>query len=324
MNEESVLAEIKDGESSAREFKSTLRWNVHAKKNDQAITLAVMRSIAGFLNTSGGVVLIGVADDGTITGIAADGYKNNDQFVVALFNFVKASVGEDVASFVDAITLSVNGNTICRVECMKSAKPVFLTFADENDAFFTRTGPATSKLPGSKVHTYINEHWKKEGHAGRPRVTLQYIPPTDEAFGALLFHNVGETAAFNVLAEINVHDTKVKLQFGPVTQLESLNSIEDSPDTFFAGNHLFRGKYNGDFRNLMKWTYVVKRTEELREEGADENAIHDDVRRAHTTTFEVTYTDFEGRTYTTPHKLTYDPSKHSVLIQLDEQRAALP
>ncbi|MGZ5459570.1 MAG: AlbA family DNA-binding domain-containing protein [Thermoanaerobaculia bacterium] len=322
MNEETVRAEIQTGEGSTCEFKSSLRWNIHAKKNDQALTLAVMRAVAGFLNTSGGVVLIGVADDGRIPGIGPDGYRNDDQFLVALFTFIKTALGEDVASLVEAETVPVNGNMICRVECMKSAKPVFLTFADENDSFFIRTGPVTSKLPGSKIHLYINEHWKKEDPSGRPRVTLQYVAPTKETSGALVFHNVGETAAFNLQVAINVYDTNLTLQLGPIAQLESQKRVEHKPDTFFDGDHLFKGGYDGDFRNLLKWIYVQKWATEQRAKGTDDDVIRDYGRRAHTTTFDVIYTDFEGRTYTTPHRLTYDPSKHSVLIQLDEERAA--
>ena len=61
---------IKRGESKTLEFKATLRWNLREnRKDDKAITHAVLKTIAAFLNTAGGDLLIGVADDGTVTGI---------------------------------------------------------------------------------------------------------------------------------------------------------------------------------------------------------------------------------------------------------------
>ena len=51
------------GESSTLEFKSTLRWNINGQRNDEAITLAVLKTIAGFLNPARGVMFIGVRDD---------------------------------------------------------------------------------------------------------------------------------------------------------------------------------------------------------------------------------------------------------------------
>lgn len=316
MNEESVIAEIDAGESSSQEFKSTLRWNIHAKRNDEEITLAVLRALAGFLNASGGVVLIGVADDGSIVGTALDKYRNDDQFVVVLFNFVKAAFGEDVASLIDAQILTIKGGTICRVHCAASPKPVFLTFAAERDAFLIRTGPVTTKLPASKIHLYIDEHWRKENAGGRPRVTLQYVPPTDEEFGALLFQNVGEAAAFNVGADITVDETKLLLRFGPIPQLDTQTPVEDAPETFYDGTQFGKGKNKGDFRNLMKWIYVQKAGEEMRKSGATDDAIREFVRRPHVTKFNVTYTDFAGHAYASTHTLTYDSSKHSVVIQL--------
>ncbi len=54
---------IKRGESKTLEFKSTLRWNLREdRKDDKAITHSVLKTIAAFLNTAGGDLLIGVDD----------------------------------------------------------------------------------------------------------------------------------------------------------------------------------------------------------------------------------------------------------------------
>ncbi len=56
---------IKRGESKTLEFKSTLRWSLKEdRQDDKGVTHAVLKTIAAFLNTEGGDLLIGVADDG--------------------------------------------------------------------------------------------------------------------------------------------------------------------------------------------------------------------------------------------------------------------
>src|ERR1700736_4234749 len=73
---------IKRGESKTLEFKSTLRWNLKEdRRDDKAITHAVLKTIAAFLNTDGGDLLVGVADDGSIIGIERDQLDNDDKFM---------------------------------------------------------------------------------------------------------------------------------------------------------------------------------------------------------------------------------------------------
>ena len=63
---------IAAGESATLEFKSTLRWDLRAGKTSPAIERASLKTISAFLNTNGGILLIGVRDDGTVEGIESD------------------------------------------------------------------------------------------------------------------------------------------------------------------------------------------------------------------------------------------------------------
>ena len=68
-----LLWDFKRGESKTLEFKSTLRWNTKEdRKDDKVITHSALKTVAAFLNTDGGDLLIGVRDDGSIIGIERD------------------------------------------------------------------------------------------------------------------------------------------------------------------------------------------------------------------------------------------------------------
>ena len=57
------------GETKDTEFKSTLSLDLKTNKKEKYIQEAIIKTIAGFLNTDGGTLLIGVNDDNTPIGI---------------------------------------------------------------------------------------------------------------------------------------------------------------------------------------------------------------------------------------------------------------
>ena len=70
---------IASGETEGVEFKSTLRTNLHTGQVDDKMHLAALKTLAAFLNAGGGTLLIGVADNGLIVGLHADGFANEDK-----------------------------------------------------------------------------------------------------------------------------------------------------------------------------------------------------------------------------------------------------
>ncbi|MDQ3715867.1 MAG: putative DNA binding domain-containing protein, partial [Actinomycetota bacterium] len=54
------------------EFKSTARWDLRERKHNKAIEDAIVKTVAGFLNTGGGTLLIGIGPDREVLGLAPD------------------------------------------------------------------------------------------------------------------------------------------------------------------------------------------------------------------------------------------------------------
>lgn len=158
LTEADILEEIQEGETKHREFKSTLRWNLHTKQNDPRITHSALKTIAAFQNTEGGTLYIGVADDGQILGIEPDGFASEDKFLLHLNNVMKDWMGPSAASRIDAHVWTIAGKTVCRIECSKSPSPVFLKFQGKA-AFYVRTGPSTEEMSLSEMHRYVGERF---------------------------------------------------------------------------------------------------------------------------------------------------------------------
>jgi len=61
---ESINNLITMGEGRTVEFKATMRMNLHTQKPGKEIEKAWLKSVAAFMNTNGGTILLGVRDDG--------------------------------------------------------------------------------------------------------------------------------------------------------------------------------------------------------------------------------------------------------------------
>lgn len=155
---------VKLPESKTLEFKSTLRWDLkNGRKDDKFVTHAALKTIAAFLNTDGGDLLIGVGDDGAVLGLDADDLGSDDKYVRHVNQIVENAMGTAASTHVDPKIERVNGARMCLVKCARGAAPVYLVWKGmEKDAegdFFVRTGASTKRMPEEEVDAYIAGRW---------------------------------------------------------------------------------------------------------------------------------------------------------------------
>lgn len=149
---------IETGESDLIEFKSTLRTNLHTNKVDPKMEHAVLKTIAGFINTQGGTLVIGVSDDGTPVGIEVDGFKNQDKMALHLVNIIKDRLGLSAMTNYHVHFDEMEESKVMIIKCDKGNSPVFTKDGD-SDRFYIRTGPSTAELPPSQTQTYIKNRF---------------------------------------------------------------------------------------------------------------------------------------------------------------------
>jgi predicted HTH transcriptional regulator len=146
------------GEGQAIEFKSTLRRNLHTSQHDPKIELAVLKTIAGFLNTQGGTLVIGVADDGTPVGVEPDGFPNEDKLALHLVSLLKERVGGQHASTVHLRFDEHDGSRVLLVDCTKSKTPAFVKDGS-TERFYVRYGPSTQELTGATMQEFMKQRF---------------------------------------------------------------------------------------------------------------------------------------------------------------------
>lgn len=153
---------ISGGETQHVEFKASLQWDYRQEKRNKDLYEPVMKNLAAFMNTVGGSVLIGVADDGQVLGLEPDyqtlGKKDSDGFE-NIFNMAfNTMIGAEHRHLVDVSFPVVAGQEICLATARPAAEPVYLTHKGE-ERFYIRTGNTSQWLTVSKAARYIRMHF---------------------------------------------------------------------------------------------------------------------------------------------------------------------
>lgn len=125
----------------------------------------VLKTIAAFMNTpGGGVLLIGVHDETRdILGIESDyntfnDRRNWDGWYQTLVNGINTKLGKELSGYWEASEHIREGKTVAEIQVRMSSRPVFY---DPNGKaeFYIRSGNTTQALNPKQASDYIREHW---------------------------------------------------------------------------------------------------------------------------------------------------------------------
>lgn len=152
---------LEAGENQSIEYKETFSYNTKAKKSgDDNIRHALLREVAEFLNTEGGVILIGVSDDQMVTGIECDDFKDPESYIRKIMLVIAAALGETAATLTQLEIHEYDGEKICSVKCVKSTKPIYCEYKNFGEETFVRIGNVTKQPPRKEWMDYCHHHFK--------------------------------------------------------------------------------------------------------------------------------------------------------------------
>jgi len=162
---EEVQELIRSPESDTVEFKSTLRYDLRSteiNKVNKKLEYVIVKTIAAFMNSDGGNLLIGVDDNQNVLGLVDDistlSKKNIDGFQLHLIEIITKYIGDGLMSHIKISFPQVDGTQICRIKVSRSSKPVFTQYEGKED-FFRRFGCSSQPLSREDQSIYEKEHW---------------------------------------------------------------------------------------------------------------------------------------------------------------------
>ena len=154
--EEDLAAIIAAGESDRVEFKATLRKNTYTGENDDKMREMVVKTIAGFLNSRGGTLFIGVKDDGAVHEVVdVDGFDSEDKMSQHLAHVVNSRIGKSAWAAIQAEFKDVRGARVLVVRCKGASSPVYV----KGGVFYIRTTTTTEELSVEDGLEYIKERF---------------------------------------------------------------------------------------------------------------------------------------------------------------------
>jgi hypothetical protein len=163
--DQQIAALIKSGESATVEFKSSIRWDLRENRVNEPLKYSVIKTVAAFLNSSGGSLLIGVDDERKVVGLKGDysQFKKSDSRD-ALENWLTTQLIEQFgkpASRLYSITFhEVEGQDVCRIEVQPSPIPAYVDEKGGKAAqLYIRTGNASRALDTREIIDYSRHRW---------------------------------------------------------------------------------------------------------------------------------------------------------------------
>lgn len=160
---EDLLTYLDRFEDENLEFKSTLVWNIKGSLKDNKIEESVLKTIAAFNNSEGGVLLIGIDDNKNILGLDFDlkegNLKDIDKFQIHLRNIMRGRlVVEDwyTSKNIKIQFDKVDNKDVCIINVNKGEKPIYT----KDNKFFIRSGNSTIQLGINEIYEYVKNSFE--------------------------------------------------------------------------------------------------------------------------------------------------------------------
>lgn len=135
---------------------------IENRKNE--ILFSSLKNIAGFLNSEGGTLLIGVSDYWEIKGLDRDlnetKFENLDDIQHFITHKIESIFSNNLnKKDIDISFPEINGNTIARIDVEKSDEPIFVN-KNGDEIFFVREIDGTKKYEAEKLAGYLISNFK--------------------------------------------------------------------------------------------------------------------------------------------------------------------
>ncbi len=163
LQEKSVAELVTLGESATLEFKSTLQWDINRNHLNKNLRFSVLKTIAAFLNSEGGILVIGIEDNGSVLGLQYDlktvKKHSLDGFEQLLSTLICERIGAEYAPLINIHFEKIDGKDVCVVYVEKAPQPVFMT-SPQGKKFYIRHSNTTRALDPEQMHHYIQLNWE--------------------------------------------------------------------------------------------------------------------------------------------------------------------
>ena len=150
---------IEHGEGEKIEFKSALKWNQHRKCDDIEIIMSILRTVSAFMNSDGGILLVGVNDSGQSIGIDKS-FKNFDKANLYFGNKFNQHFESHLSLYCKWDREAIEGKDIMIITVKPSPQPVHFNPGNNVPSeFWIRQGARKTQLDSKDIIPYISNRF---------------------------------------------------------------------------------------------------------------------------------------------------------------------
>lgn len=150
------------GEGQFVEYKSSLVWDYRQQRVNKDLYEPIMKTLAAFMNSQGGTLLIGIGDEGEVLGLEPDlltmKKQNIDGFENTFNMAFNKMIGVQFRQHVEVAFPELEGKAICLVRVRPSNNPVYVVHQGQ-ESFYVRAGNGTQALSVSQAAPYIQDRY---------------------------------------------------------------------------------------------------------------------------------------------------------------------
>ena len=161
---------IEQYESDRLEFKSTLRWDLEENRVNKSLETAVVKTVAAFNNgySNGGMLVIGVEDDGNVIGLANDLNTFDggtvDKFERHLRQVLTNHFDPSAVAKIETEFVEIDNKVVCAVKIDGGTEPLFVERQKNGDkedkVFYYRNGNMSLPIHNSaEIERYIENRF---------------------------------------------------------------------------------------------------------------------------------------------------------------------
>jgi len=161
--DEQIKSIIARGENEGVEFKSSLCWDYKTGSKNKTLEAVIVKTVAGFMNGKGGILLVGIGPSGEILGLEND-YgtfskdANRDGFEQKVTHLLASHIGKEFVPLTHVGFVSVHDKDVCWLRVDPSPKPAYVE-AEDDTMFYARLGNTTQKMNPKETTEYISMRW---------------------------------------------------------------------------------------------------------------------------------------------------------------------
>jgi hypothetical protein len=252
INQAIISHQHEQGENKHTEYKSTLRYCLKENKPMDHIEHSILKTLAAFLNSEGGMLLIGIDDNEKTLGLENDfntfkGLNKQDDFLKHFDNLIENAFGNEFHYLLNIEFIQKDDKTICVVKVKgKSPNPVWLKYKDpgKTEKFYIRRSASTKELSPKEAVNYVREYWDKDSNK-KPQVELSK---------QLILHS----HQFAIKPTTQLIDTKIDVKMGEYIkgEIDLSNPFHiDTTKQFewmeaFKTRYKYQGSWIGDIKYI--------------------------------------------------------------------------